>query len=124
MDEKNEYAGAEPDNGDGITEELPVQPDTDLTEPLPTPEGGEGEPDTETWPDPPQDDADETDAEGPDAPAPGNRRRILVGLGAAAAIAAVLGLGAWALTRPAVPEAAPAGSGARSSAPPTRRPSR
>ena len=62
MDEKNEYAGAEPDNGDGITEELPVQPDTDLTEPLPTPEGGEGEPDTETWPDPPQDDADETAA--------------------------------------------------------------
>ena len=113
MDEENEYAGGEPDNGNDVTEPLP-QPDTDLTEPLP----GTGE-ETEAWPDLPQDGTDpdtdtdetETDAEGPDAPAPGNRRRILVGLGAAAAIAAALGLGAWALTRPAVPEAAPAGSG-------------
>ena len=109
MDEENEYAGAEPDNGDGITEELPVQPDTDLTEPLP----GTGEGETEEWPDLPQDGTDETetDTEGPDTPEPSNRRRILAGIGAAAAIAAALGLGAWALTRPAVPEAAPAGSG-------------
>ena len=114
MDEENEYAGGEPDNDNGITEELPVQPDTDLTEPLP----GTGE-ETEAWPDLPQDGTDpdtdtdetETDAEGPDTPEPNGRRRILVGLGAAAAIAAALGLGAWALTRPAVPEAAPAGSG-------------
>ena len=110
MDEENEYAGAEPENGNDPTELLPQQ-DTDLTEPLPTTGDGEGEPDTGAWPDLPQDGTDpdtdtdetETDAEGPDAPAPGNRRRILVGLGAAAAIAAALGLGAWALTRPAVP---------------------
>ena len=113
MDEENEYAGAEPENGNDPTELLPEQPDTDLTEPLPAPEGGEGEP--EEWPDLPQDGTDETDTdtdtEGPDTPAPNGRRRVLVGIGAAAAIAAALGLGAWALTRPAVPEAAPAGSG-------------
>ena len=112
MDEENEYAGGEPENGNDQTGQLPQQPDTDLTEPLP----GTGE-EPEEWPDLPQDDTDETDTddgaetEGPDAPAPGNRRRVLVGIGAAAAIAAALGLGAWALTRPAVPEAAPAGSG-------------
>ena len=113
MDEENEYAGAEPENGNDPTELLPEQPDTDLTEPLPAPEGGEG--DTGAWPDLPQDGTDETDAdtdaEGACAPEPNGRRRVLVGIGAAAAIAAALGLGAWALTRPAVPEAAPAGSG-------------
>lgn len=107
----NEYAGAEPEDGDDITEALPEQPDTDPTGPLP----GTGA-DTGARPEPPQDDTDpdaddDMETGGDPAPDRGNRRRVLAGAAAAAAIAAALGLGAWALTRPAVPEAAPAGSG-------------
>lgn len=118
-DNENGYAGAEPEDGNDITEALPEQPDTDPTGPLPT-TGGEDE--TGAWPDLPtgpegaggdSDTDSDTDAgtDGTDDAGRGNRRRIIAGIGAAAAIAAALGLGAWALTRPAVPEAAAAGSG-------------